>query len=51
MDLSGKVIHEKVIPAGSTLGFFELQSVYSGNYLLKVASGSSFETLQLVVQH
>ncbi len=51
MDLSGRVIHEKIIPAGSTLVFFELQSVYSGNYLLKVASGSSFETLQLVVQH
>lgn len=51
IDLSGRVIAEKTITAGSTLGFFELQSVYSGNYLLKVTSGSSIETIQLVVQH
>ncbi len=51
IDLSGRVIAEKTITAGSTLGFFELQSVYSGNYLLKVTSGTSVETIQLVVKH
>jgi len=51
LDVTGKTIQKTVVAAGSTLAFFDLQSVYSGNYLISIQGVDINETARLVVHH
>ena len=51
LDVTGKTIQKTVVAAGSTLAFFDLQSVYSGNYLISIQGVDINETVRLAVQH
>ncbi|MEM1000268.1 MAG: YHYH protein [Bacteroidota bacterium] len=51
MDLRGKVIAEKLIPAGSTIAYFEVETVYSGTYLIRVTQGAHQATRKVVIAH
>ena len=51
VDVTGKLISEQWIAAGSTLTYFDLQSLYSGTYWIHLESQGFSESLPLVVQH
>jgi hypothetical protein len=40
-DMTGRVVLEKVIPAGSTIAFFETQALNAGDYLVRIKSSDN----------
>jgi hypothetical protein len=50
IDITGKLIANTRIPAGSTLGYFDVQSVYEGTYLIKVSSGKNQTTKAVIIK-
>lgn len=48
VDLSGRVIIEQVIHAGQTIAYFDVATLYAGNYLIRV-SNTEFQTVSKVV--
>ena len=49
MDLSGKLIEEKQILKGQTIGFFDAQTLYDGVYLVEVISDTNRVTEQVII--
>ncbi len=49
IDLAGKTIRTTSINAGQTLAFFDLQTVYSGVYFIKISNGNNVITKKIVV--
>ena len=47
VDLTGKVIDTKIIYQGSTIAYFDVSTIYSGQYLLKVGEGKKQKTLNI----
>jgi hypothetical protein len=39
VDLSGKVVSTSQISKGSTIAYFDVQTVYDGIYLVKISNG------------
>lgn len=50
-DLSGRLMQKSAIQAGSTIGYFDVRTLYPGIYLVSVSMGSrSFYTTKVVVE-
>ncbi len=49
-DLSGKLVNTTTINKGSTIAYFDLQTVYSGTYLIKISANEYTMVKKLVVQ-
>lgn len=49
LDVSGKVIKSTAVNAGQTLAFFDLQTVYSGTYFIKIYNNQFSTTRKVVV--
>ena len=49
VDLSGKIIATKIIYQGSTIAYFDISTLYSGNYLLKVGEGEKQQTMSVTI--
>ena len=47
VDLTGKVIDTKIIYQGSTIAYFDVSTIYSGQYMLKVGEGKKQKTLNI----
>ena len=47
VDLTGKVIDTKIIYQGSTIAYFDVSTIYSGQYLLKVGEGKKQKTMNI----
>lgn len=50
-DMMGRQMAQTRINAGSTIAFFDTQTLYSGTYLLVVENGSNTLTQKVVVNH
>lgn len=49
VDLSGKVIQTAVIHAGSTIAYFDVQSVYEGTYIIQIMNGTNVTAKKVVI--
>ena len=49
LDINGKKVQQKIIPQGGTITYFDLQTVYTGVYLLKISQGEDSYTQKIVV--
>lgn len=49
LDLTGRVIRTEVLHQGSTMCYFDLQTVYSGSYLVRMGQGEAAVTKKIVV--
>ena len=47
VDLTGKVIDTKIIYQGSTIAYFDVSTIYSGQYMLKVGEGKKQKTMNI----
>jgi len=47
IDLTGKVIDTKIIYQGSTIAYFDVSTLYSGQYLLEVGEGKKQKTMNI----
>lgn len=50
LDLSGKTINEMNINAGSTIAYFDVQSVYSGVYFIRISNTSFNKTSKIIIE-
>ena len=41
-NISGQIIQETILAPGSTVAYFETQTLYEGEYLIKVSNGIEF---------
>ncbi|WP_341903300.1 YHYH protein [Fluviicola taffensis] len=48
-DMTGRTVLEKIIPAGSTIAFFETQAINAGDYIIRIKTSSSAITKELVI--
>lgn len=48
-DMNGRMITKSVIYQGSTIAYFDLRTLYSGNYIVKVKTKNDIITRKLVV--
>lgn len=49
IDALGKVVQTQILFQGSTMCYFDLQTVYAGIYFVKVTDGDKIETTKVVV--
>lgn len=49
-DLSGKQIRQTQINKGSTIAYFDVQTIYAGSYLLKISTGDQCIVKSIVIQ-
>jgi len=49
IDMNGKIISEKTIAQGSTIAYFDVSTLYAGNYLIKIGSGQNQKSLPVTV--
>lgn len=49
IDLTGRTVLEKIIPAGSTIAFFDTQTLYAGDYIVRIKTSSSAITRKLLI--
>jgi hypothetical protein len=47
IDLTGKVIDTKIIYQGSTIAYFDVSTVYSGQYLIQIGEGKQQKTINV----
>jgi hypothetical protein len=50
LDLSGKLIQKAKINAGSTIAYFDVESVYEGTYLVQIVNGTNTTAQKVVVK-
>ena len=48
-DMSGKLVLHTNLSIGTTMKTFDIQTLYSGVYVIKVSNGTSFKTSKLVI--
>ncbi len=48
-NMNGQVIQSTMIKTGSTVAYFDTQTLYAGNYIVKISSDSSVRTQRVVV--
>lgn len=41
IDLSGRILDRTTIPKGSTIAYFDIQTIYEGSYLIKISNGTN----------
>jgi hypothetical protein len=49
IDMNGKIISEKTIAQGSTIAYFDVSTLYAGNYLIKIGSGQNQKSLSVTI--
>ena len=49
IDIRGKLISETTIRPGSTIAYFDVQTVYEGVYLVRISNGESQSTKRVVI--
>ena len=49
-DIAGRLVQTKYINKGSTITYFDTQTLYSGTYLIKISNGVTHITRKVVVQ-
>jgi len=47
IDLTGKVIDTKIIYQGSTIAYFDVSTVYSGQYIIQIGEGKQQKTINV----
>jgi hypothetical protein len=50
LDLTGRLIQKTQINAGSTIAYFDTQSLYGGTYMIKISNNKAQTTRKVVVQ-
>jgi YHYH protein/Secretion system C-terminal sorting domain len=50
MDLTGRLVQKTQINKGSTIAYFDTQSLYAGTYLVKISNEQAQKTQKVVVQ-
>ena len=50
LDVAGKMVAETSISKGSTIAYFDVQTVYEGIYMVKIASGKNQITRKVVIR-
>jgi hypothetical protein len=50
LDLSGKLIQEARIKAGSTIAYFDVEAVYEGTYVVQIFNGNNTSAQKVVVK-
>jgi hypothetical protein len=50
-DVDGKLVNSAQIRPGSTSTYFDIQTLYNGNYLLKWSLNGKTEIRKITVQH
>ncbi len=50
LDLAGRVVQKKQINAGSTIAYFDTQTVYAGTYFVRISNGQAQTTRKVVIQ-
>jgi len=48
-DITGKMIEEKQINKGQTMAHFDIQTLYNGTYIVKIANGNNVTSKKIVV--
>ena len=46
LDLSGRVVKKATINKGSTIAYFDVQTVYQGTYIVQIQNGSSHNSIR-----
>lgn len=49
-DMQGKLIQEKILKSGQTIGYFDIQTLYSGTYLIKISTNNMSLTRKVIVE-
>lgn len=49
MDITGRLVSKTVIREGSTIAYFELQTVYEGTYLIKISGGGNTNIRKIII--
>ncbi len=49
-DMQGKLINETKILKGQTIGYFDIQTLYSGAYLIKISSDDLSQTRKIIIE-
>lgn len=49
-DLAGKLVESNQIHAGSTIAYFDTQSLYEGTYFVRISNGGNMQTHKVLVQ-
>jgi hypothetical protein len=47
VDLTGKVLDTKIIYQGSTIAYFDVSTVYSGQYVIQIGEGKKQKTMSI----
>jgi YHYH protein/Secretion system C-terminal sorting domain len=50
LDITGRLVQKTQINKGSTIAYFDTQSLYAGTYLVKISNGQAQTTHKVVVQ-
>jgi len=50
LDISGKMVANTEVKKGSTIAYFDVQTVYEGIYMLKISSGENHLTKKVVIR-
>jgi YHYH protein/Secretion system C-terminal sorting domain len=50
LDMNGKLLQSKQLNKGSTIAYFDTQTVYSGTYMVRISNGQAQITRKVVVQ-
>ena len=50
LDSMGKLISEVIVLKGSTLAYFDTQTLYEGVYFVQVSGGEFLRTTKVIVQ-
>jgi len=51
IDMSGRVVYKTTITKGSTIAYFDTQTLYNGSYVLRIGSGKAQLTRKVLVRH
>jgi hypothetical protein len=49
VDVTGKIIESKSINKGQTIAYFDVQTVYSGTYFVKISNGNESITKKVII--
>jgi hypothetical protein len=49
VDLNGKLIAEKTIFQGSTIAYFDVSTLYSGQYIMQIGEGKQQQTINVTI--
>lgn len=49
-DLTGRLIESSKINKGQTIAYFDVETLYSGTYLIRITNGNNSETKKVVIQ-